>query len=40
LLASLLSAFRIWQVYITDLSNPRAPSLYSPGAKSNAPYVT
>lgn len=25
------------EVYITDLSNPTAPSVYSPGAKSNAP---
>ena len=25
------------EVYITDLSNPSAPSVYSPGAKSNAP---
>ena len=24
-------------VYITDLSNPAQPNVYSPGAKSNAP---
>ena len=26
-------------VFITDLSNPSSPSVYSPGAKSNAPPV-